>query len=166
MDELEEAVLILKAMWSSQPASFEGRHHHLSNAWCQPLPAPPIPLLIGGGGEKRTLAIAARSADWWNFNSCSPEVYAHKLSLLKAHCARIGRDPRQIRLSYLSTASVSEKPSEVMRSSEKHFVAGTSAQVIEELEQFAALGVTHCMFRFLDSPSLQRFVTTVVPHFL
>ena len=54
---------------------------------------------------------------------------------------------------------------EVVRSPQKHFVAGSSAEVISELERFHALGVTHFMFRFLDPESLERFVQTVVPHF-
>ncbi|HEX7733757.1 MAG TPA: LLM class flavin-dependent oxidoreductase [Ktedonobacteraceae bacterium] len=165
MEELEEAATIVKAMWRERPASFEGKHYQIHEAYCEPQPDPPIPLLIGGGGETRTLAIVARHADWWNFNSCLVEVYARKAALLKEHCARIGRNPAEIKLTYLSTASVSEKPEEVERSTEKHFVAGNSAEVIREIEQLQAVGVTHCMFRFLDPASLERFVQTVLPHF-
>ena len=84
--------------------------------------------------------------------------------MLKSHCARVGRDPAQIKLTYLGTASVSENPAEVVRSPQKHFVAGSSGEVIRELERFHAVGVTHFMFRFLDPESLERFVQTVVPH--
>lgn len=165
LEELEEASLILKSMWTSRPATFEGKHYQVHEAYCEPLPDPAIPLLIGGGGEKKTLAIVARHADWWNFNSCPVETYTRKVDILKEHCARIGRNPAEIKLTYLSTASVSEKPEEVERSSEKHFVAGSSAEVIREIEQLQAVGVTHCMFRFLDPASLERFVQTVLPHF-
>ncbi len=165
LEELEEAAIILKRMWSERPATFEGRHYQVRSAYCEPQPDPAIPLLIGGGGEKKTLAIAARYADWWNFNSCPVEVYAHKVAKLKEHCARLGRNPAEIKLTYLSTASVSENPAEVQRSSEKHFIAGNSAEVIRELEQLQEIGVTHCMFRFLDLASLERFVQTVLPHF-
>ncbi|MBA2678874.1 MAG: hypothetical protein H0U76_10845, partial [Ktedonobacteraceae bacterium] len=54
---------------------------------------------------------------------------------------------------------------QVVRDPKKHLVAGSSAEVIRELEQFQALGVSHFIFRFLDVPSLERFVATVVPHF-
>jgi alkanesulfonate monooxygenase SsuD/methylene tetrahydromethanopterin reductase-like flavin-dependent oxidoreductase (luciferase family) len=165
LEELEEAAIILKRMWSERPATFAGQHYQIHDAYCEPQPDPAIPLLIGGGGEKKTLAIAARYADWWNFNSCPVEVYARKAAILKEHCARIGRNPAEIKLTYLSTASVSENPAEVQRSSEKHFIAGSSAEVIRELEQLQAVGVTHCMFRFLDPASLERFVQTVLPHF-
>lgn len=165
LEELEEAAIIVKTMWSSRPATFEGKHHQIHAAYCEPQPNPPVPLLIGGGGEKKTLAIVARHANWWNFNSCPLEVYTRKAALLKDHCARIGRDFSEIKLTYLSTTSVSEKPEQVERSSEKHFVAGNSAEVIQEIAQFRAAGVTHCMFRFLDYDSLDRFVQTVLPHF-
>jgi len=165
LEELEEAAIIMKAMWSSSPTTFVGKHYSIRDAYCEPQPNPSIPLLIGGGGEEKTLAIVARRADWWNFNSCSVEEYAHKVAILKSHCDRVGRDPAEIKLTYLSTASVSEDPKQVVRSPQKHFVAGSSAEVINELERFHAVGVTHFMFRFLDSESLERFVKTVVPHF-
>ena len=166
LEELEEAAIIAKAMWSSSPATYIGQHYHIQDAYCEPQPDPPIPLLIGGGGEEKTLAIVARRADWWNFNSCTVEVYAHKLAILRSHCERMGRDPAEIKLTYLSTASVSENPNQVVLNPQKHFVAGNSAEVIRELERFHALGVTHFMFRFLDPESLERFVGTVVPHFV
>ena len=165
LEELEEAAIIVKAMWTTPPATFAGQHYRIQDAFCEPQPHPPIPLLIGGGGEEKTLAIVARRADWWNFNSCTVEEYARKLAVLKNHCARIGRNPAEIKLTYLSTASVSENPDQVVRNPQKHFVAGSSAEVIRELERFHDVGVTHFMFRFLDPESLERFVSTVVPHF-
>lgn len=165
LEELEEAAIVVKTMWNSRPATFEGKHYQIRAAYCEPQPDPPLPLLIGGGGEKKTLATVARYADWWNFNSCSLEVYTRKAAILKDHCVRIGRNPAEIKLTYLSTVSVSEKPEQVERSSEKHFVAGNSAEVMREIEQFRDAGVTHCMFRFLDHASLERFVQTVLPHF-
>jgi alkanesulfonate monooxygenase SsuD/methylene tetrahydromethanopterin reductase-like flavin-dependent oxidoreductase (luciferase family) len=165
LEELEEAAIIVKAMWSSSPTSFAGQHYHIQDAYCEPQPRPSSPLLIGGGGEEKTLAIVARRADWWNFNSCTVEEYAHKLAILKSHCARVGRDAAEIKLTYLSTASVSENPDQLVRSPQKHFVSGNSAEVIRELERFHDIGVTHFIFRFLDPESLERFVDTVVPYF-
>lgn len=165
LEELEEAAVIVKSMWSTRPATFIGRHYSIRDAYCEPQPDPPIPLLIGGGGEGKTLAIVARHADWWNFNSSPVDEYARKVAILKDHCARVGRNPADIKLTYLSTASVSEEPEQVVRHPQKHFVAGNSAEVIRELEQFHEAGVTHFMFRFLDPESLERFVNTVVPHF-
>lgn len=165
LDQLEEAAQLLRTFWSTQPASFEGRYYQIREAYCSPLPSPPIPLLIGGGGEQRTLAIVARYADWWNFNSCPVEAYAHKLAILKQHCERIGRDPAQITLTYLGTVSAADDPAKVIRNPAKHYVAGNAAEVISELEQFRALGVTHFLFRMPDLATVDYFVERIAPHF-
>lgn len=165
MEQLEEAAQIVKALWTTQPATVHGQHYTIQDALCTPRPQPVIPLLIGGGGEKRTLALVARYADMWNFNSVPVEEYAHKVAVLKEHCKRIGRDPQEITLTYLSTMSVSEDAAQVVRSPSKHFIAGNAAQVTRELEQFRAVGVKHFMFRFLDVETVERFVSTVVPKF-
>lgn len=166
MQQLEEAVQIIRKLWTEQPATFEGQHYHIRNAYCAPQPDPAIPLLIGGGGEKRTLPIVARYADWWNFNSCPLEEYAHKVAVLKDHCKRIRRDPAEIRLTYLATLSVAEDPAKVIRDPQKHYIAGNASEVTRELEQFAGVGVTHFMLRIPDIQTLEHFVTSVVPHFV
>ena len=166
MEELEDAIHVIRSMWTQQPATFEGQHYQAHAAYCAPQPEPAIPLLIGGGGEQRTLAIVARHADWWNFNSCTVEEYERKLTILKQHCHRVGRNPSEIKLSYLSTLSVAEDPAQVKRDPNKHFIAGNAAQVIDELEQFRAIGVSHFMFRILDVETLRHFIARVVPHFL
>lgn len=165
MEQLEEAAQVIRAMWTTQPASFEGKHYQIHDAWCVPPPSPMVPLLIGGGGEQRTLAAVARYADWWNFNSVPVETYAHKLAILKQHCERIGRDLATLKLTYLGTISVAEDPAKVQRNPNKHFVAGTPDEVTRELEQFTQLGVTHFMFRIPDLVSLELFVEHVVPRF-
>lgn len=166
MEQLEETIQIIRALWTRQPATFEGQHYHIRDAYCAPQPAAPVPLLIGGGGEQRTLALVARYADWWNFNSCPPEQYAHKLTILKQHCARIGRDPAEIKLTYLGTLSVSEDPTKVLRHPQKHYVAGNAAEVTREIEQFRQLGVSHFMFRMPNLETVEHFVERVVPHFI
>jgi alkanesulfonate monooxygenase SsuD/methylene tetrahydromethanopterin reductase-like flavin-dependent oxidoreductase (luciferase family) len=165
MDQLEEAVQIIRTLWTTQPATFEGTHYSVHQAYSVPLPSPAIPLLIGGGGEQRTLALVARYADWYNFNSCTVSEYAHKIDVLKHHCEHIGRDPSEITLTYLSTVSVSDDPQQVKRSPDKHFISGNADEVIHELEQFQALGVRHCMFRIPNLASLEYFVTHIAPHF-
>lgn len=166
MEQLEEAAQIMRMMWRTQPANFEGRHYHIRDAYCSPQPSPMIPLLIGGGGEQRTLAIVARYADWWNFNSVDVATYTRKLAILKQHCERIGRDISEMKLTYLGTVSVSENPAEIMHNPQKHIVAGNAAEVTRELEQFRAVGVTHFILRMPDVATVERFVKTVVPHFL
>src|SRR5258708_4959016 len=67
LEQLEEAAIILKKMWTTRPATFTGKHYQISEAYCEPQPNPAIPLLIGGGGEEKTLGIIARQADWWKY---------------------------------------------------------------------------------------------------
>ena len=86
----------------SEPAvDFEGRFFQLRDARCEPKgpqrPHPPI--CIGGNGERRTLRITARYAQHWNFVGGSPAEFARKRDVLAAHCADIGRDPKEILLS-------------------------------------------------------------------
>jgi alkanesulfonate monooxygenase SsuD/methylene tetrahydromethanopterin reductase-like flavin-dependent oxidoreductase (luciferase family) len=166
MAELEDAIHVIRALWGEQPATFEGQHYQVHVAYCAPTPEPKIPLLIGGGGEQKTLAIVARHADWWNFNSCTVEEYTRKLTILRQHCERVGRDPSDIKLTYLATLSVAEDPAQVKRDPNKHFIAGNASEVTRELERFQAIGVSHFMFRIPDLATLENFVTRVAPKFL
>ncbi len=168
LEQLEEAILLIRSMWTLKPASFEGRYYQIQDAYCEPQPSPLIPLLIGGGGEQRTLSLAARYADWWNFNSCGAEVYAHKVSVLKGYCRSIGRDPAEIRLTFSGTVSMDEDPTQVIQHPQypkKRFIAGSTAEVIRELERFCEIGVTHFMLKFLDLTTLKYFAANVLPHF-
>ncbi len=91
--------------------------------------------------------------------------YDRKLSILKQHCRDIGRDPSQITLTYLGTASVAEDPAKVRRDPQKHFIAGNAQDVTQEIQRFQDIGVKHFMFRFLDVETLEHFVASVVPNF-
>jgi F420-dependent oxidoreductase-like protein len=108
MDRFEEAVQILHSLLGQPRTTFEGQYFQLQDAPCQPASVQDrLPLLIGGGGERRTLRIAARYADHWN-SWTTPDLLAHKISVLRAHCEQVGRDPAEIHVStqallYLST---------------------------------------------------------------
>lgn len=100
-DRFEEACTVLDLLLTQETSSFAGEHYQLVDARCEPKPIqkPRPPLVIGGGGEKRTLRIAARFADQWNAPGATPEVLAHKIEVLHHHCADIGRDPSEIEIS-------------------------------------------------------------------
>ncbi|BBY69856.1 LLM class F420-dependent oxidoreductase [Mycobacterium paraintracellulare] len=100
-DRFEEACEVLTSLLTTDCSDFQGRFYQLKGARNEPKgpqrPHPPI--CIGGSGEKRTLRITARYAQHWNFVGGPPDVFAHKRDVLAAHCADIGRDPKEITLS-------------------------------------------------------------------
>ena len=100
-DRFEEACQVLRGLLSQETTTFDGTFYQLKDARNEPKgpqqPHPPI--CIGGSGEKRTLRITARYADHWNFVGGTPEEFARKRDVLAAHCADIGRDPKEIMLS-------------------------------------------------------------------
>jgi F420-dependent oxidoreductase-like protein len=99
LDRFEEAVQILLSMLRSPRTTFAGKYFHVTDAPNQPPPVQErLPLLIGGGGERRTLRVAARYADEWNAWT-TPDMLAHKLSVLSKHCEDVGRDASDIRVS-------------------------------------------------------------------
>src|SRR3954454_13632590 len=82
LDHMEEAVRVMKALWTETPATFRGKHYSIENAYSAPLPDPPIPLMIGGNGEQKTLRLVANYADWWCADMQTPESLRHKIGVL------------------------------------------------------------------------------------
>lgn len=98
LDMLEEAAHCVRGLLRDDETTFEGIHFQLEKARLEPKPVQDrLPIWIGGGGEQRTLRIAARYADGWNVPFISPEEFARKRGVLAKHCAEIGRDPSEIR---------------------------------------------------------------------
>ncbi|HET9689672.1 MAG TPA: TIGR03560 family F420-dependent LLM class oxidoreductase [Acidimicrobiales bacterium] len=139
LDRFEEACEALVGLLRQPRTSLDGRYVHLADAPNQPTPAQErLPLLIGGGGERRMLRIVARFADEWNTWS-TPEVLAHKREVLGRHCAEVGRDPAEIHVS--TQALVFIGTDEAWLSARRGSgVAGTPAQVVEQLAAYAEAG--------------------------
>lgn len=96
MDRLEEAVQICRSMFDRESSTFEGRYHRVEDALNVPQPVRErVPIMIGGGGERRTLRLVARYADLCNVIG-DPETTRHKLDVLRSHCEAEGRDPATI----------------------------------------------------------------------
>jgi F420-dependent oxidoreductase-like protein len=93
-ERLEETLQICLQMWSDDDGPFHGRHYQLAETLCVPAPLsrPHPPILVGGGGEKRTLLLVARYADACNLFGSGPDDVAHKLDVLRSHCDTEGRD--------------------------------------------------------------------------
>jgi F420-dependent oxidoreductase-like protein len=98
LDILEESVQCVRSLLRHEVSDFKGEHFTLVDARCEPKPVQAeLPIWIGGGGEKRTLRIAAQYADAWNVPFISPDDFARKRAVLGEHCEAVGRDPSTIR---------------------------------------------------------------------
>ena len=107
-ERLEETLQICLQMWSDNDGPYTGRHYQLAETLCVPAPIsrPHPPILVGGGGEKRTLLLAARYGDASNVFGSSPADVAHKLEVLRAHCQAEGRDYDRIQKTVLAVRPV------------------------------------------------------------
>jgi F420-dependent oxidoreductase-like protein len=99
-ERLEEAIQICLQMWGPDNGPFAGRHYQLAETLCSPPPlSQPRPrILIGGGGERKTLRLVAEYADACNFFG-GPEEVRHKIDVLRRHCETVGRDPNEIEVT-------------------------------------------------------------------
>ena len=168
-DRLDEAVRLMRALWTEQPASFEGRFYRLEEAGYKSQPAPGRPpLLIGGAGERRTLRIAAEHADEWNCVTVTePEGYAHKVQVLERHCEAVGRDPASIKRSMMSFGLVGPNEAAIQHigavltskglggaaAGPAATVGGTTDEVIDTLGRLAELGLDEIEFQQFDFDS-------------
>jgi F420-dependent oxidoreductase-like protein len=98
MDRLDEALTICRAMFTDEQPSFTGRFYRIDHALNYPRPIGPggPPIMVGGGGEQRTLKIAAKHADMTHWFPLGLDVLKHKTEVLERHCEAIGRDPSTI----------------------------------------------------------------------
>jgi len=168
-------VEIVSRMWSKTPASFQGQYYHIEDAYCEPKPSPMPPIMIGGGGEKLTLRVVAKHADWWNFPGGTLENYAHKLDVLREHCETVGRDYDEIIKTWTCESIAIAETEEAARAiaeanplSGPHGITGTPEQVVEQLQPFIDLGVEYFIVRFADFPNsagAELFAETVISQF-
>jgi|SRR5579875_1295642 len=144
MDRFEEAVQVLRSLLTEPRTTFDGKYFQVQDAPAQPAPVQErMPLLIGGGGERRTLRIAARYADHWNAWT-TPEVLTHKLSVLREHCEQVGRDPAGIHVSTQALLYLSTDEEWVREKREAQagppVLAGTPGEVADIVARYAEAG--------------------------
>jgi F420-dependent oxidoreductase-like protein len=176
MDRFEEAVEIVVSMLREPRTTFEGAYFRVEDAPNQPGPVQErIPVLIGGGGERRTLRIAARWADHWN-TWATPGLLARKIDVLRGHCSDIGRDPAEIHVStqallYLSTdeAWLATKRSDEPTRPE---IVGTPSEVVEVIGRYREAGADELILPDFSLGTIDQkketydlFMAEVAPHF-
>ena len=157
LDRLEEALQICRAMFREEAPSFDGRYYRIHEARNVPPPVQPggPPILVGGGGEKRTLRLVARYADMCNFFG-DPATVAHKVDVLRGHCRDVGRDPSEVTVSRLSTLVLTANEEE--SAATKDFLrqvtgeepsgsdVGTADELVSRVDDLAGAGVEYFVF--------------------
>jgi F420-dependent oxidoreductase-like protein len=168
-DRLEEALIICRAMFTQDSPSFDGRFYRIEGAINRPRPVHPggPPILIGGGGERRTLRLVAEHADACNLFGDADTV-RHKLGVLARHCDDVGRDPATITKTRLGTLVIAEtavaadRKVEALRTArgmdEAMFramvTAGDPASVIDQVAALLDTGLDGLVFNMPDANDL------------
>ncbi len=171
MDRLEETVQICRAMFTQDETTFSGTHHHVVAALNRPRPVSPggPPILIGGGGEQRTLKLVAKYADACNVFGDAQTV-RHKLNVLDAHCDDIGRDPAEItktRLGAIVLADTAEGARNLgaelraVRSMgwekyDSYVVEGEHDSVLEQVQELFDAGLDGLIFNVHDPTNFEN----------
>ncbi len=143
LEKLEEACQVVKALTCANSASFSGKHYTLDCAPLEPKPIQsPLPLLVGGGGEKVTLRITAQYADEWNVWG-TLETAKRKIEILDQHCLRLQRDPATLRRTIVALVFLTDdhKFALKMRQNTQATVAGSVSELQEIFGAYAELGV-------------------------
>jgi F420-dependent oxidoreductase-like protein len=155
MDRLDEALTIARAMFTEARPSFEGRQYRIHEAYNVPKPVQPggPPILIGGGGEQRTLRIAAKHADMTHWFPLGFDVLRHKTEVLEGYCAEIGRDPSTIERTMAAPAIVARDEAAksailaaVPAERRPYIQGGTPQQAAEVLKRYVDAGFTGFTF--------------------
>jgi F420-dependent oxidoreductase-like protein len=145
LQRLDEACQVIKTLFSEQHANFDGKFYQLDNASFEPKPVQrPLPLLIGGGGEKVTLKITAKHANEWNVWG-DPAILRQKMGVLDQHCADIGRDPAEIQRSavallFMSTDNAFLEKTRNADMQQPHLI-GTPDEIKDIVAEYEAAGV-------------------------
>lgn len=159
---LEDALQALPVLWGPGNRPFTGRVVSLPDTTCYPRPVGPVPLMVGGGGERRTLRLAAQYADAANvFGDAA--VVAHKRAVLDAHCVAVGRDPAAVSMTHLSTTLIGaddralassidrlRPPRQAPAAYAAAVNAGTVADHVGRFRELAEAGAREVMIRLPD----------------
>jgi F420-dependent oxidoreductase-like protein len=129
-ERLEEAIQICLQMWSDDNGAYHGQHYQLAETLCvpQPVSQPRPPIMIGGGGERKTLRLVAQYADSCNFFG-TPEMVAHKVDVLRRHCDNLGRNIAEIEVTALGGMAPDADSDEVVRQAESYAAVGVSTLI-------------------------------------
>lgn len=169
---LEEAVQIIRKMWTEERATFNGQFYKIRDAYCNPKPIqkPHPPIMIGGSGERETLKLVAKYADACNVFG-SPETVKRKLDILREHCKAVGRDYNSITKTRLGVVLMDENREALDRRVAERFkgipedmrarigefaTVGTPEEVRRQVESFRSVGVEYFITSFEPGREVQE----------
>jgi alkanesulfonate monooxygenase SsuD/methylene tetrahydromethanopterin reductase-like flavin-dependent oxidoreductase (luciferase family) len=160
------------------PATARGRFYHARDVRNDPPPVQArLPILIGGGGERKTLRTVARFADSWNVSMVTAQEAAAKSAILDRWCEEVGRDPAEIeRTISLGPVVIRDDPAEARAvvaafhernpGMQRAVVTGSGTQIVEHVQGFVDAGFRHAIFHLpapCDAETLERFASEVRP---
>ncbi len=165
MDQLEEGIQCLRGLLHDDVTDFVGEHFTLTNARNEPRPIQAkLPIWVGGGGEKRTLRIAAQYADGWNVPFVAPEQFRAKRQVLHDHCESVGRDVADIRCAInvglaFNEASLQQQFGAIAEGVRPGVLSGSDEQILDRIGQYVAAGADQVNIALrapFDLDSLER----------
>jgi alkanesulfonate monooxygenase SsuD/methylene tetrahydromethanopterin reductase-like flavin-dependent oxidoreductase (luciferase family) len=169
VEELEEALLIIKALWHNQKTTIEGKHHRVIGAYCEPKPNSLPPIIIGAA-KPRMLRVVARHADWWNADRANIDDYRRQVEECERACQELGRDPASLRRTWFgecicAPTEAALKVSNAANGNCAYSFTGTADQVVEQMQPFIDLGVDYFMLenKSCDLTTLELLVSKVIP---
>jgi alkanesulfonate monooxygenase SsuD/methylene tetrahydromethanopterin reductase-like flavin-dependent oxidoreductase (luciferase family) len=174
VDQMVEAIGVIRGLWTGGPVSHNGRYFSLENAVCNPAPSPPPPVMIGGDGERFTLRAVAEHADWWNTLHRPLDLLRRRVGLLDQHCEALNRDPSTLRRTVVLTAILREDAMEARRvagsrlEGDNPVFAGDAPMLRDHLSALNELGFDHVQLVFPDFPAthdIELFLAEVRPAF-
>jgi alkanesulfonate monooxygenase SsuD/methylene tetrahydromethanopterin reductase-like flavin-dependent oxidoreductase (luciferase family) len=174
LERLDEGVQVIRALWTQAPANFAGRYYQVTDAYCEPRPVPAPPIMIGGSGERHTLRLVARHADWWNDVARLDDVLRRKLAALSDHCQEVGRPFGSIRKTLMLRVYIDRSHAAALNragdklAGDEPALAGDPSAIRDRLAEYAELGISLCQIvfpNFPDTDDMRLFMDEVMPAF-
>jgi alkanesulfonate monooxygenase SsuD/methylene tetrahydromethanopterin reductase-like flavin-dependent oxidoreductase (luciferase family) len=170
VEELDETLQIIKALWQDKKANFQGKHYQVVDAWCEPKPDP-LPIIMVGGSKPRMLRLIAHHADWWNVSWTRIEDYREQVEECERACVKEQRDPATLRRTWFGGCLCAPTEKDVKALNKNGMSAGpafvgTPAQIIDQMRPFIDLGVDYFMLGsggFPELTTLEMLVSEVLP---
>ena len=172
VNQMREGIILIKKLWIEEKTSFQGDFYEAKEAICKPKPVqkPHPPIMIGGGGEKYTLKVAAEIGNIWNAWGVSREDYRRKVNILQGYCDTLGRKIDDIELSWSGNILIGKDEKQLNKLKSQYgndiTIMCTYNNCIEILQDYVDLGCTHFIFSlYTFTDEMETFMEEVASSF-